>query len=186
MIEPTQDIAVLDSYVYFEDDGRFEFADGRAVEKSFMGAQANELALLLMSQLFVYVRANRLGRCFSEKCVYQIFVDEPKKTRIPDGSFIRAGRLPGDRAPSGHMTIPPDLAVEVVSPTDLVENLDERIADFLKAGVRLLWVVIPKTRQVDVHRADGAVARLTETDVLSGEDVVPGFECRLDELFASV
>jgi Uma2 family endonuclease len=167
-------------------DGSFEFLNGNFVEKPPMGAHANMVGLLLMAQLLGHVKANRLGHCFAENCTYRIFPDDPKRTRIPDGSFVRSGRLPGEKAPEGDMTIAPDLAIEVISPSNTVVDLEERIEDLLGAGVRLLWVILPRTKTAYVYRADGSVARLRSADVLSGEDVVPGFTCRLTELFDSV
>ena len=76
-------------------EGFFEFINGRFVDKPSMGANANELTMLLMSRLVVHVVANRLGHCYGEKTVYHIFPDDPKRSRIPDGSFIRTGRLQG-------------------------------------------------------------------------------------------
>ena len=80
----------------------------------------------------------------------------------------------------------PDLVVEVVSTYDLAKNLEERINDYLHAGVKLLWLVYPTIRSVYVIRQDGSAARLTEADVLSGEDVLPGFTCPLSKLFAGI
>ena len=169
-----------------EREGFFEFIDGRYVEKPSPGASASELTLLLMFRLMGHVLANRLGHCYGAKTVYQIFPDDPKRSRIPDGSFIRAGRLPKEKSPRGELSIAPDLAIEVVSPNDFVENLHERINDLLGAGVRLLWVVVPGTREIYVHRGDRTVTRLSTDDELTGEDVVPGFSCRIGELFDAV
>jgi Uma2 family endonuclease len=103
--------------------------------------------------------------------------------RKPDVSFIRRGRLPDERLPKGHVTIPPDLAVEVLSPNDLADEVDEKVKEYLEAGVLVVWVVFPKTRTVQIHRADGPIVKLTETDELSGEEVLPGFRCRVGEIF---
>jgi len=182
MASTADGLEALDEAAVARLEGRFECIDGRFVEKGPMGAQANELAFLLMWHLMTHVRAHRLGRCFGENCVYRIFED-PRRSRIPDGSFIRAGRLPDDRSPRGDIRIAPDLALEVVSPNDVVENLNERIGDLLRAGTRLLWVIVPGTRNAYVYRADGTVSLISEGDALDGEDVVPGFTYRLGDLF---
>jgi Uma2 family endonuclease len=75
--------------------------------------------------------------------------------RGPDVSYISAARLPPDRVPIAFIPIAPDLAVEVLSPGDRPGDLDERIADYLGAGTRLVWVVDPRNAQVAVHRAPG-------------------------------
>jgi Uma2 family endonuclease len=85
--------------------------------------------------------------------------------------------------PKGHVRIAPDLAVEVVSPRDLAPELDEKLEDYRKAGVRLVWVISPESRTVTIYRGDGSVSRLHEDDVLSGEDVIPGFRCEVRSPF---
>jgi Uma2 family endonuclease len=103
--------------------------------------------------------------------------------RKPDVSFIRFGRLPGEEVPQGHIPIAPDLAVEVISPNDLAYDIDERVADYLGAGTRLVWVVNPVQRTVLIYRHDGSIAGVREGGELSGEDVVPGFRCPVHSLF---
>ena len=182
----SDDIQTLEQDTIPRPEGAFECINGQYVEKPSMGARSNVLAFRLMVLLHLHVEAHGLGRCFGENLSYRIFPTDPRKSRIPDGSFIRSGRLPGEKIPSGDMTIPPDLAIEVISPNDEVENLFERIGDLMGAGVRLLWVIDPASRQVHVHRADGTATRLVDADSVDGEDVIPGFTCPLGELFDSV
>ena len=107
---------------------------------------------------------------------------DPDLLRRPDVSFVRSGRLPGDIAPKGWVRIPPDLAVEVVSPNDLVEVLEEKLDDYRKVEVSLIWVIYPELRKVKVLRGDGSVSELREDDELSGEGVIPGFRCPIREI----
>jgi len=79
--------------------------------------------------------------------------------------------------------IPPDLAVEVVSPNDSAGELEEKLDDYQKAGVPLVWVVNLKSRTVMIYRADGSVSRLRESDELAGENVIPGFRCPVRDIF---
>lgn len=83
----------------------------------------------------------------------------------------------------GHVVIPPDLAVEVVSPNDYADNIDTKIEELQEAGVPLIWVVHPANRTVAVHRKDAKGSILRDTDDLDGEAVLPGFTCRVAELF---
>ena len=83
----------------------------------------------------------------------------------------------------GHIGIAPDLAVEVVSPNDLAYEIDKKVEEYDTASVKLIWVVNPETKTVRVHRADGTVTVLREKDELDGENVVPGFRCRVGDLF---
>ena len=164
-------------------EGRFEIIGGAVVERPDMGAKADWIAALLLGLLQPYVKANGLGFVFGGTCGYQAFPADPKRVRFPDGSFVRTGRLPGDKVPDGHVAIPPDLAIEVISPNDNAYNVEERLTDLLDAGTRLIWVLFPSTRHVMVYRQGPNCTRLSVTDLLDGEDVVPGFTCKIADLF---
>src|SRR5262249_11366286 len=150
---------------------RLELIDGHLKERPPMGAAANRVATVLITRLEQHSSARKLGLVFGQECGYQIFPRDRKKVRKPDGSFIARGRLPGDCPPPGHVLIPPDLVLEVVSPNDLAEEIDLRLSDYLEAGARLLWVVYPTSRAVHVFRTDGSGACVREGQQLSGEDV---------------
>ena len=120
---------------------------------------------------------------FGPATPYRCFPNDPRQVRKPDVSFVAAGRLPAGRLPRGSAPFAPDLAVEVVSPTDPCEYLELKVADYRSAGVRLIWVVNPATRSVLIRRLDRTCAELDDTGSLDGEDVVPGFACRVAELF---
>jgi len=94
-----------------------------------------------------------------------------------------AGRLPDDRVPVGHIRIAPDLAVEVVSPTDIQYDVDRKVAEYLEVGVKLVWVINPDTRVVLIYRGDGSISGVREGGELDGESAVPGFRCRVADLF---
>ena len=164
-----------------DDWHRFELIDGQLVERN-MGGQSSRTAQVINRLIDNYADNQRLGLVFTADCGYQIFTD-PHKVRVPDGSFIARGRLPNDQPPPGHVRIPPDLVVEVVSPNDLAWMIDEKVADFLAAGVRVVWVVYPATRTVHVYRPGAEAKRLTAGETLSGEDVLPGFACAVAQLF---
>jgi Uma2 family endonuclease len=160
-------------------DGKnYELVDGRLVEQD-MGAESSWIEGRLMSRLTLFCEEQRLGWVWPSSNGYQCFPHAPGRVRRPDVSFIRTGRLPGGELPKGHVRIPPDLAVEVVSPRDLASELDEKLEDYQKAGVPLVWVIHPESRTVTIYRSDGSVSRLHQDDELSGEDVIPGFRCQV-------
>jgi len=166
----------------------YELIAGQWVEK-IIGAQAGRVVQIVNTCVDNHADAHNLGLVFASDAGYQIFAAKPTRVRKPDGSFIsfiRRGRLPDDKPPRGHLRIPPDLAIEVVSPNDLAGDIDERVADFLQAGAKLMWVLYPSTRTVYVFRQDGSMSRLTAANELSGEDVLPGFVCRVEELFVGI
>jgi Uma2 family endonuclease len=173
-----------DELLALADSGGYEVIDGQLVEKN-MGAEAAVVGANVITVLGPHVRAHRLGQVFTQDCGYQIFPDDPNRVRKPDCSFIGKDHLPQAGIPRGNVRVVPDLVVEVVSPNDLAEEVEARVVDYLRVGVRLLWVFYPATRSVYVFR-QGSVARLTAADELGGEDVIPGFACRVEELFAGI
>ncbi|HWE97492.1 MAG TPA: Uma2 family endonuclease [Tepidisphaeraceae bacterium] len=172
--------------LHLPDAVRFELVDGKLVERK-MGMESSEIAARIVGLLMLFLRDHAVGRLYGADASYQCFVGSPDKVRKPDVSFIRSGRLPGDRSPKGHCPIPPDLAVEVISPGDLAYEVEEKVAEYLAAGVPLVWVVTPPTRRVRVYRTQpqprGSVIELALGDAISGEDVLPGFSCPVAHFF---
>jgi Uma2 family endonuclease len=164
------------------DKGQYELIDGQLVERH-MGAKSSLAATNLLLLVGHFIHLQKLGLVFQSDCGYQIFADDPSRVRYADGSFIQRGRLPGDTPPEGHCRIPPDLVIEAISPNDIARAVEEKIEQWLAAGVRLVWVLYPDTQRLHVHRYDSTVSKLRSDDALSGEDVVPGFQCRVTEIF---
>jgi Uma2 family endonuclease len=164
------------------DEGRYELIDGQLVERN-MGAKSSRVATKLLFFMMQFVEAGKRGIVFQSDCGFQSFPDDPTRVRYADCSFIRTGRLPGDKPPDGHCRVCPDLVVEAVSPNDTAHELEAKVQEWLRAGVRLVWVAYPDTHSVHVFRADGSTVRLNNDDELSGENVLPGFTCRVADIF---
>jgi Uma2 family endonuclease len=164
------------------DGDHYELVDGVPVEKN-MGAESDEIGGLLLSSLVVFVRDRKLGHIFGPKTGYACFPDHPKLLRLPDLSFVAVGRLEGDKAPKGHITIAPDIAVEVVSPRDPYVLIETKVKEYRSAGVKLIWIITPETQTVMIRRLDGSCAEVGAAGQLSGEDVLPGFVCPVADLF---
>lgn len=161
----------------------FELVHGELVERT-MGTESAFVAGRLFHLIFAYVELKRLGWAFSDGTGYLLPLERSDTVRKPDVSFVSFQQLPAtDAFPKGYMKLAPDLAVEVVSPNDLEEEVDKKINDYLTVGVRLVWEIHPTSRTITVHRADDSVVRLRETDILDGENVLPGFQCRIADLF---
>jgi Uma2 family endonuclease len=163
------------------EDKLYELVDGQLVEKH-MSSESSWIASRLGRSLDLHTDQQQLGWVWVEN-TFQCFADAPNKVRRPDVAFVRAGRLPDNRPSRGHERVMPDLGVEVVSPNDTAEEVEGRVDEFLRGGVRLFWVIYPQTRTVHVFRTDGSAQRLREGDELKGEDVVPGFSCVVRDLF---
>ena len=107
----------------------------------------------------------------------------PDTVRAPDVSFVSQERVPPEGAPEGYWELAPDLAVEVVSPNDTAAEVQSKVQMWLEYGVRLAWVVYPPTRSVVAYRSLKDISTFTAGDNLSGDNVVPGFECAVAEIF---
>lgn len=127
-----------------------------------------------------FVEAQNLGYTTSNDAGF-ILHRAPDTVRGPDVAFYSFERVP--EIPEGYFQVAPDLAAEVVSPDDSHSRLLEKTVLYLKHGVRIVWLVDPELRIVSVYRGIDQSRVLEETDTLSGEDVLPGFSCRVAELF---
>jgi Uma2 family endonuclease len=162
----------------------FELVNGRLVERH-MGILACWVGSELSRALGNHCHEHHLGWVLSSggDAGYQGFPDSPRSVRKPDVSFVRYGRFSDEQLPDGYARLAPDLAAEVISPNDEYEEVIEKIEEYLRAGVRLVWVISPRNHIVHVYRANGSVHVLHENDELDGEDVVPDFRYSVRDLF---
>jgi Uma2 family endonuclease len=147
------------------------------------GCRSSEIAVNIVVQLGAYVKAHALGSVTTEAGGY-ILSMEPPTVRAPDVAFVRRGRISAAGHPVGFYEGAPDLAVEVISPSDNRQKLQTKVNQYLDAGTRLVWVVDLWVKTVTVYRP-GANAQKVDVDgVLDGEDVVPGFRLTVAEIFS--
>jgi Uma2 family endonuclease len=163
----------------------YELLDGCLVERN-MSFYSGAVGTRLLRRVSKYLDGNDLGETINESQGLQIFPGRPNRVVFTDGAFIRRERLPARYQFRGWGHIAPDLVWEVVSPTDLAEEVQGKALDYLSAGVRMVWVVYPRTRHVDVYRIDGSNSTVREAGTLSGEDILPGFQVVVGELFPPV
>ncbi len=149
------------------------------------GRKHGRIQARLMSSLVVFVEASNLGFVVGETGVR--LEQDPDTVRAPDIAYFSNERVPlGEReADDGYSEIAPDLTVEVVSPNDTRRAVHDKALMWRQNGVRLVWVVYPDTRTVDVHAEDLPVTTLTGDDAVDGLDVLPGFTCPVSEIFGS-
>lgn len=161
-----------------EDGNKYELVDGE-IRVSPAGDRHSAVALALASRLLVFVKGGGLGHVMGADAGFRL---PGGNVRSPDVSFVATGRFPNDRPPEDWGSLAPDLAVEVVSPRDRPRHVLDKVGEYLAAGVRLVWVVDPRTRRATIHRSLTDVRTIGEDEFLDGEDVVPGFRCRLGEI----
>ena len=165
-------------------DDRLELVDGRVVRMSPVGPEHGRIDRKLVTRLGQYVEERGLGEVYLNTGF--ILRRSPDVTRGPDEAFVAKARAAANPPPErGFWPIVPDLAVEIVSPDDTASDVNEKVRDYLESGVRVVWVVYPRTRQVHVCRPTGDVQILFADAVLEGEDVLPGFRLPLAELWGT-
>jgi Uma2 family endonuclease len=166
------------------DDGyRYELIAGELRMMSPGGWRHGDVGGWLHGRMATHIQMHRLGKLFMAETGFLLSRD-PDTVRAPDIAFIHKDHLPPYLPEDAFWPGAPDLAVEVVSPGDTYREVDEKAKVWLSAGTRLVWVVNPLLRTVSVYRSVGDIATLTEKDALTGEDVLPGFGCRVSEIFA--
>ena len=161
---------------------RLELVRGKVYEMAPAGGRHGYTAMNTGVIVGGHVRANGLGRVFAATTGFILWRD-PDTVRAPDVAFVAQSRLSVDEIPDSFIELVPDLVVEVVSPGDTRREVQEKIEEWLSAGVRLVWVLYPATRSAIIYRSLNDVTHLGEDDILDGEDVVPGFACPLADLF---
>lgn len=171
-----------DELLDLPDGERYELVDGHLVEPN-VSTLSNWVEGRLYLQVGSFVESKGLGLSFTSSSMYRCFPHRPNLIRKPDISIIRQVRFSAADISGSYLKTAPDLAVEIVSPNDEAEDLEIKIGDYRKAGVRLIWIIFPIARTARVHRLDGTIVGVEESDDLDGEDVLPGFRCRLGDLF---
>ena len=161
---------------------RGELIRGVLCETMPTGQEHGEIAALLTAELVVFARARALGRVTTSDAGVWLERD-PDTVREPDVAFFSAAKVPPGLRVTGYSEVAPDLVVEIASPSDSRREVHDKARMWLSHGVRLVWVVHPETRTVDVYRPDGDAATLSGQDVLDGLDVLPGFTCDVSAVF---
>jgi len=157
-------------------DKHVELVRGRLVVQEPPGLRHGRVAVELAVQLVGHVRAHDLGQVYVEAGF--TLARDPDTVRGPDVAFISRSRLP-EPEPTGYADLAPDLVVEIVSPGDRPGEVLAKVADWLSAGTRLVWVIDPERRLARIYRRDGTEQTVTANETLDGEDVLPGFACPL-------
>ena len=158
-----------------------ELIQGEIVEMSPAGFDHCGIAGNIGLALGTFVKPRRLGMIAVAEPGFQIAHD-PDTVRAPDVAFVRADRIPLGGV-KGFFQGPPDIAVEVVSPNDRASEVMAKAQDWLQAGCPLVWVVDPETRTISIYRSRSEISVLSDTDTLTGGDVLAGFSVPVGEVF---
>ncbi|MCZ6678528.1 MAG: Uma2 family endonuclease [Candidatus Poribacteria bacterium] len=155
----------------------YEYVKGQLVPMPSPTMEHGFISSNTVTLLNSYVRQHQLGVVFTAETTFQI----GESGRKPDVAFVSQERLPDNRRQAS--PIPPDLAVEVVSPSDTVYSVQDKAFEYLDAGTKMVWIVEPVSKTVTVYRSRDDIKILTRNQTLTGEDVVEGFSCSVAEIF---
>ena len=176
-------LTTADELFAMPDDGfRYELVKGELRRMPPSGSEHGAIVVNFAVLVGQFVKANAFGVVFAAETGFRLASD-PDTVRAPDLAFVRRERIPEGGIPREFWTGAPDLVVEVVSPGDRYTEVEEKAQDWLDTGTRMVVVVNPRTRTVTVYHSPTEVIRLTESDLFNGDDVLPGFTCRVSEFF---
>ena len=166
----------------YSDGVRGELIRGALSETMPAGLRHGQIVMNLAILLGVFVKPKKLGvLAGSDSGVW--LERDPDTVREPDVAFFSAEKISPDADIPGYAEVAPDLVVEIVSPTDRLSAVNDKALMWLRYGVRIVWVVRPEERLIDVHRDGHPVVTLDESAALDGHDVLPGFSCAVREVF---
>ena len=176
----TQPVTADELFDMPDDGNRYELVKGELRMAPPPGEEHGKITMNLAAPLHQYVKRQKLGVVYAAETGFKL-ESAPDTVRAPDIAFVRTERA---ESTPRYLSGSPDLVVETLSPTDRISEVEEKVAAWLAGGARLVWVVSPKLHAITVYRSLTEIATLTERDTLDGEDVVPGFQMNLAEIFA--
>ena len=157
----------------------YEYVQGELIQMPATSVEHGLVGANVFLHLGPYVHAHQLGAVFFAETGFRV----GDRVLKPDIAFLCTDRIPEERRKAS--PVPPDLAAEVVSPTDMFDRVEEKAFAYLEAGTQMVWVIAPRSKTVMVYRSETDIKLLTCNDTLSGEDVVAGFSCEVARLFES-
>ena len=175
-------LLTAEEFLLLPDNGMHrELVRGEVEETMPPGGRHGIVALKLGFHLQAWAEEGSKG-CVGVESGF-ILARDPDIVRGPDVFYVRAERIPADGIPEAFWNIAPDLAVEVVSPSETADEVRQKVREYLVAGTLLVWEVYPRTREVIAYASDGTARAFGPADTLEAPEVLPGFSCRVSEIF---
>ena len=171
--------AVLENTIALDPEKEYEIVNGIPEEKEMAGARHGRVGARLIIELGHYVVSHDLGVVYGPDTSFKMERNE----RLPDISFVAAERIPEDGDPEGIWQIAPDLAVEVISPNDVYRQVMNKVFDYLDEGVKQVWLIYPERKLLTIYHSLTDSETLTENDTLTCKELLPGFSCKVGDLF---
>jgi Uma2 family endonuclease len=183
-MNPTTTLLTADDLLALPKDGvRQELVKGELRTMPPAGFEHGAVGINLSTPLDQHVKRDHLGVVVAAETGFLLERD-PDTVRAADIAFVRSERIAQFGVPKKYFPGAPDLAIEIVSPGDTINEVDEKVQTWLASGTTLVWVVNPRQKTVSVYHAHQHPAILTLDDYLEGLDVVPGFRIQVRDIFA--
>jgi Uma2 family endonuclease len=178
-----QRLTAEDLFRRYVRDEKTELVNGELLRMRPAGAEHGVIAMRIGAWLLMFVEQHQLGLVCAAETGFLVGRD-PDTVRAPDAAFISRERLGKGRPPKKFWPLAPDLAVEVVSPSESAEQVQERLRDWFAVGVRAVWMLYPGTASVHAYSSPSAVRIFQRGEILTGgEDLLPGVSCAVSDLF---
>lgn len=171
-----------DLWKQFDDGYRYELVKGEIRRTPLTGFEHGIISTAIGCFLDKHVKINRLGSVCSAGTGFKIS-QKPDTVRAPDAAFVRQSSIEEKGIPKGYWEGAPDLAVEVISPSDTYTQVAEKVDEWLNAGCAMVWVMNPRRETVEVYSSPEDITVLRGDDILDGGDVIEGFQCSVKDLF---
>ncbi len=178
---PTTQTATAAAAFVDDADKIYELVDGQLEAKDMGSSLHSGVGTRLIIEMGMHVKLNKLGAVYGPDASFQIGDNE----RMPDVSFISASRIPEEGETEDLWHIAPDLAVEVISPSESWVKVNRKIRDYFASGVQQVWLVSLEFDEIHVYDSPKGMIVLREDDQLTSEKLLPGFRCAIRELFRS-
>ena len=173
---PAPDTMTLEEFLENDLEG-YEYVKGELVQMAPPSMEHGEISINIIRYLDMHVYKHQLGRLYTAETTFQL----DDRLVKPDIAFVSIERLPENRRKGS--PVPPDLAIEIVSPSDKHYDVTEKALAYLRSGTRLVWVIEPVAKTVMIYRSETDFTVLNYEDTLTGEEVVKGFSCPVAQLF---
>lgn len=171
-----------EEFAQIDTPGRYDLIRGEIIRMPPTGGEHGEIMTELARHMANLVAGQQLGKVYSGDVGFTLAHD-PDVVLCPDVAFVQADRLPPREERIGFLELAPDLAIEIISPSDRINDANDKVIEYLNAGTRLVWLVDPRRHAVTVYTSDRSARLLLEDDHLDGGDVLPGFHLVVDEIF---
>ena len=178
----TKLLTAADLLRLYSEGVRGELIRGVLCKTMSAGGEHGEIVFNLGGELRNFIKPRRLGRLAGSDSGVLLERD-PDTVREPDIVFISANKIPPGVRVTGYYEVIPDLVVEVKSPSDSRREVHDKARMWISHGVPLVWALYPDSRSIDVHTPDAPRSILTDADTLDGGNILPGFTCKVSDIF---